>query len=59
MPQFFVGDVYNFQNTVYHVIEDEGVVEVCIVFRFAPIGVCATKFSIFLSLFTEDGNAGM
>ena len=55
----FIGVAFGFQNTVYHVMEDEGAVEVCMILRFAPISGCPAEFSIFLTLFTEDGNAGM
>ena len=40
-------------------MEDEGAVEVCMIFRFAPISGCPAGFSIFLTLFTEEVNAGM
>ena len=55
----FLGGLFHFQNTVYHVTEDEGVVEVCITPNFDYVASCPFPATLMLSLSTEDGSAGM
>ena len=55
----FLGGLFRFQNTVYHVTEDEGVVEVCITPNSDYVGSCPFPATLWLSLSTEDGSAGM
>ena len=55
----FLGGLFRFQNTVYHVTEDEGVVEVCITPNFDYVGSCPFPSKLLLFLSTEDGSAGM
>ena len=53
-----VGVEGGIENTVYHVSEDEGVVEVCAVVS-SPDIECPIEFQITARVITRDESAGM
>ena len=53
-----VGAEVVLENTVYHVSEDEGVAEVCVVVS-SPDIECPIELPFNGTLYISDGNAGM